>query len=194
MTVIYMLRHAQTNNNLEKLWHGSKTGPLNNTGIMQAEFIGQRMKDFAIDAILSSDSERAIETARIVSDKIGVPLVRKDPIFGERHFGGAEDLTSAEISRRYGITVANVLDEGIDRIPEAESIHSLESRVKEAMDFICTIFPGKTVLVTSHGGFVRMFYRTFAGDVNGKYFTNCSYYSIECTEKAHRIRDDLFNP
>ena len=194
MTVIYMLRHGQTDNNLKGLWHGAKSGSLNQTGVKQAEKAGLRLADAGIDLILSSDSERAIETALIVSEKISAPLAGRYPIFGDRHFGEAEGLTSSEISKRYGITVANVLDPAIDEIPRAESVQSLRRRAIKARDLICSNFPGKTVLVASHGGFVRMFYMTFAGDVSGKFFTNCSYYSIECMQRVCDVRNDLFTP
>ncbi len=187
-----MLRHGQTDNNIKGLWHGGKSGSLNQVGIKQAENAALALLDAGIDIILSSDSDRAMETAAIVSEKISVPLAGRYPIFGDRHYGEAEGLTSSEISRRYGITVANVLDPAIDKIPWAESVQSLRSRVIKARDLICRNFPGKTVLVTSHGGFVRMFYKTFAGDVSGKFFTNCSFYSVECIHGSCYLRNELF--
>ena len=192
LTVIYMLRHGQTDNNIKGLWHGGKSGSLNQVGIKQAENAALALLDAGIDIILSSDADRAMETAAIVSEKISVPLAGRYPIFGDRHYGEAEGLTSSEISRRYGITVANVLDPAIDKIPWAESVQSLRSRVIKARDLICRNFPGKTVLVTSHGGFVRMFYKTFAGDVSGKFFTNCSFYSVECIHGSCYLRNELF--
>ncbi len=192
LTVIYMLRHGQTDNNIKGLWHGGKSGSLNQAGVKQAEKAALALLDAGIDIILSSDSDRAVETAAIVSEKISVPLAGRYPIFGDRHYGEAEGLTSSEISRRYGITVANVLDPSIDKIPWAESVQSLWSRVIKARDLICRNFPGKTVLVTSHGGFVRMFYKTFAGDVSGKFFTNCSFYSVECIHGSCYLRNELF--
>ncbi|MHB1708144.1 MAG: histidine phosphatase family protein [Thermoplasmataceae archaeon] len=192
MTVIYMLRHGQTDYNIKGLWHGGKSGSLNEAGVKQAEKAAMTLLDAGIDIILSSDSDRAIETAAIVSEKISVPLAGRYPIFGDRGYGEAECLTSSEISRRYGITVANVLDPAIDKIPQAESVQSLRSRAIKARDLICSNFPGKTVLVTSHGGFVRMFYKTFAGDVSGKFFTNCSYYSVECLQEVCNLKNELF--
>ena len=191
-TVIYMLRHGQTDNNANGLWHGGKSGSLNQAGVKQAEKAALALLDAGIDIVLSSDSDRAMETASIVAEKISVPLAGKSPIFGDRHYGEAEDLTSSEISKRYGITVANVLDHAIDKIPRAESVQLLRSRVIKARELICLNFPGKTVLVTSHGGFVRMFYKTFAGDVSGKFFTNCSFYSVECINGSCYLRNELF--
>lgn len=67
------LRHAQATNNVHRILAGRSTGyPLTDLGAQQAEKIGDFLKPLSISRIYSSPIERAEQTAKIVSTKIGL--------------------------------------------------------------------------------------------------------------------------
>lgn len=191
MTQIYILRHGETDSNVRRSWHTGGSGSINDRGRQQAVLVANEFKKFGLDAVISSDSIRAMETASIVSEITGTKYYGSNKIFRERDFGDADDLTTPEILGRFGIIVNSVMDTGADELPGSESLHDLERRVGMAKNFICNQFPDDSVLVVTHGGFSRMFYKTFVGDIGGKYFQNCSYFSVSCDSMGCRLMIDL---
>ncbi len=67
---IYIVRHGQTDLNIQKRMQGRKGLPLNATGLAQAEACAESLKDVAFDKVFSSPQERAVQTAEIVSHGI----------------------------------------------------------------------------------------------------------------------------
>ncbi len=73
MSFFLFLRHAQATNNVHRILAGRSTGyPLTDLGAQQAEKIGDFLKPLSISRIYSSPIERAEQTAKIVSTKIGL--------------------------------------------------------------------------------------------------------------------------
>lgn len=64
---IYVVRHGQTDLNIQKRMQGRKGLPLNSVGISQAEASAAELCDVKFDAVYSSPQERAVQTAKIVS-------------------------------------------------------------------------------------------------------------------------------
>ena len=73
MTTIALIRHGQTNWNLEGRIQGQIDIPLNEQGRAQAHTLAERLKSKDFDAMISSDLARAQETAEILADKTGIP-------------------------------------------------------------------------------------------------------------------------
>ena len=67
--MIYLVRHGQTDWNIEKKTQGHTDIPLNGTGKRQAEELAEKIADLKIDRIISSDLLRARETAEIMNWK-----------------------------------------------------------------------------------------------------------------------------
>lgn len=92
---IYLLRHGQTDWNLEGKLQGRKNIPMNSNGVKQISEIAERLQElnFQVDFIISSPLDRAKESAGIVAEKIGFEgNVLYDEDFLERSFGLAEGL------------------------------------------------------------------------------------------------------
>ena len=64
---IYLVRHGQTDLNIQKRMQGRRGLPLNAVGRAQAEELGRELAGVRFDAVYSSPQERAVETARIAS-------------------------------------------------------------------------------------------------------------------------------
>ena len=82
-TTLYLVRHGETFDNQNRIMQGQTQGQLNTTGIAQAEEVSRQMADSSIDAVVSSDLQRAISTAEIIARPHGL-LVQTTPLLRER--------------------------------------------------------------------------------------------------------------
>ena len=102
--MIYLLRHAQTLNNLNRIIQGRIDFPLSESGKEYIKVVGSKFKKkgYKVDLIYSSPLKRAYESALIMKDSIGYlkDIIIYDNLI-EREFGEAEGLTlSKEIYDR----------------------------------------------------------------------------------------------
>ena len=86
---LYIVRHGQTEWNLEKRMQGRKDSPLTKLGARQAEKLGHSLVDTKWDAIYSSSSQRAVTTANIIRGKQETPITLRDEL-QEMSFGDWE--------------------------------------------------------------------------------------------------------
>ena len=96
MSTFYVLRHGQTDWNLEMRLQGSTDIPLNDTGREQARHAAGLLTGQSITRIVVSPLSRAMETARIVGDRLGLEPVIDDRLI-ERNFGLFEGMTIDEV-------------------------------------------------------------------------------------------------
>ncbi|QJC21949.1 histidine phosphatase family protein [Arcanobacterium buesumense] len=97
---IILLRHGQTENNSQARIQGTQNTPLNDIGRQQAQTVAGELALAGITRIISSDLQRAFDTARTVGHTIGIS-VEVDSRLRERGYGQWEGLTSAEIKEAY---------------------------------------------------------------------------------------------
>ena len=88
---LYLIRHGETQYNATKQMQGWGEVPLNDAGIAQAAQLAQRMPQFPLDHIYSSDLRRAVMTAAIIASTTDRPIAY-DPLYRERNPG---DLTNS---------------------------------------------------------------------------------------------------
>jgi len=160
-TRILLARHGETDWNKVGRWQGHADQPLNETGRAQAAELAQRLVGGSIDAIYASDLRRASETARIVGDVLGLPVV-EDAALREIDVGSWSGLTRAEVSDRFPDGFARWQAGEIGH--DGETREQLAARVVPAVERIAHVHPGATVLVVTHGGVVRTLRRHAAGD------------------------------
>ena len=96
MSTFYVLRHGQTDWNLEMRLQGSTDIALNDTGREQARHAAGILVDHGITKIVVSPLSRAMETARIVGDRLGLEPVIDNRLI-ERNFGLFEGMTIDEV-------------------------------------------------------------------------------------------------
>jgi broad specificity phosphatase PhoE len=152
VTTILLARHGETDWNRDHLWQGH-TGPsLNDTGRRQATRLAAQIE--AIDAVYSSDTMRAHETALILAQRHGLD-VATDPRLREVNFGLWEGLTRAQINDRFGGAFARWLS-GEGSTPDGgESDEAMAERVLAALSDIAARHPERRVLVVTSGGPIR---------------------------------------
>ena len=146
---IYLIRHGQTNWNVEKRLMGSTDTPLNKNGIEQVKSLGQKISQLEISHIFSSDLLRAKETAEIINNFINVDI-SLDSRLREFNYGDIEGKTLKEISSENWNRV-NLYPEQLN----AESLENVYDRVKNFFEDLAKRNISNVIIIT-HGGTLRM--------------------------------------
>lgn len=151
MTSLVLVRHGQTDWNLEGRYQGQTDLPLNETGRSQARGLAEQLADQPFEAIYSSDLQRAYETANIIAGKHNL-AVQSEPRLREVNLGGWEGMLVGDIMRCYpGEWEMRRHDPVHARPPGGESAAELASRIEAAMTEIARRHVVGPVLIVSHG-------------------------------------------
>jgi probable phosphoglycerate mutase len=151
MTHLYLIRHGQTDWNLEGRWQGHANVPLNENGRQQAAEIAQKLTSIGLAAIYSSDLQRAIDTAQAIAaaTDLGVQI---DPRLREIHQGKWQGMLAVDIEMRYGELLRQREDDPLSVAPPGgESVQQVRNRVIESIEEIRQRHPHERVAVVSHG-------------------------------------------
>ena len=144
-TILGLLRHGQTDWNIDLRLQGSTDIDLNDTGRKQALDAAAALNPEDWDIIISSPLSRARDTAAIVAEKLGMQVVIVPELI-ERSFGAAEGLDHASWRKLYE---SHVPIEGL------ESLEDLRTRTEHLLSLIANDYSGQRVLAVSHGAFIR---------------------------------------
>jgi broad specificity phosphatase PhoE len=169
VTRILLVRHGETDWNLDRRLQGHADRPLNDTGRAQARALADELADEQLDAVYASDLARAHETAHIVAETKSLRVTAL-PELRERHFGTWEGLSDDEIHERFPEEIAN------GTLGDGEPREEMNRRVLEALERIAAAHPDGTVLVVSHGGPLRAVLR------------HCEIDGVERVENCHVLR------
>ena len=151
-TRFLVLRHGQSEWNAMGRWQGQADIELTDLGYEQARRAADKLGTF--DAVASSDLRRALITATIIAETLGLGLLPADERFRETHVGEWQGMTHDEIERDWpGYLEAH------RRPPGFESDVSIVQRVGAALGDLATQFPGGQVLVIAHAGVLRVIRR-----------------------------------
>jgi broad specificity phosphatase PhoE len=150
MTQLWLIRHGQTDWNLEKRYQGHTDIPLNATGRAQAYELAASLSGQHFDTIYSSDLQRAYQTAEILAQALGLSM-HAHPGLREACHGEWEGKTVDEVRRQYEIAFIKELDPLNTRAPGGESARTVADRMAAAADEIARAYPDGMVLVVSHG-------------------------------------------
>lgn len=151
MTKFYLVRHGQTDWNIEGRYQGQADTLLNKAGEEQAVLAARQFIDKPVDAIFSSDLQRARHTAESIGKQVGLP-VHLDPRLREINHGIWEGMLYSDIVREYADEMKERdVNPMQARAPEGESVAEVSKRVLAAADDIARAYPDGTVVLVSHG-------------------------------------------
>ena len=137
MTTLYLVRHGETKDNVARIIQGQRQGELTPVGIAQMEDLAVSLSEIHFDAIISSDLQRAFDSAQILSHQLNLP-VQTTSLLRERDWG---DFTGRYIPDLKGLPM-----------PEnVEKMEALLLRAKSFLEWGKTTFPDKTILAVGHG-------------------------------------------
>ncbi len=153
MTELWLVRHGQTDWNLEGRYQGQSDVPLNATGLAQAADLAASLDGRHFDALYASDLARAYQTAQVIAARLGLP-VHTDTRLREINQGEWQGRTLDEIKGIYneGAQATHVtIDPVTARAPGGESVWEVSQRMAQAADDITRTYPHGAVLVVGHG-------------------------------------------
>lgn len=143
-TTIALLRHGQTDWNIDFRLQGTSDIPLNETGLAQARAAAEAISS-QWDVIVSSPLDRAVKTAQIVAERHALGELQIEPLLLERSFGEAEGMLYTEWREKFSDS----------KVPGGESIEELEARCHRLLEHLASKYRGKRVLTVSHGALIR---------------------------------------
>ncbi len=147
MTEIILVRHGETEWNVEEVFRGRVDIELNQTGTKQAELLAEYLSERKIDAIYSSPLKRAMKTAEIISGYHGLD-VKIAPGLIDFDCGEWQGLSLQEVKDSYKDTYAEWASrpERV-KIPGGESLNDVTQRAMKVVDDVIVKYGGAVVLV-----------------------------------------------
>lgn len=148
---LLLVRHGQTEANINQLWHGSTDTPLTELGTQQAERLAAYFHNYLpeIHAIYSSPLQRARITAEHIAAAGGHDL-RIDPRLMEFCAGELEGKRFTEMAGDDGFVKQMMADEH-HRAPGGETRYEVTRRFVAAVEEFHSNHPGENLVVVSHG-------------------------------------------
>jgi probable phosphoglycerate mutase len=186
MNTIYLVRHGENTANLTKEFsHRLIDYSLTPKGIVQARQTGEFFKDKRIDAIYSSPLKRAIETAAIIGQAIGVrPVIMEQ--FREVNVGLLEGLGGGPENWATHDSIVRAWFEGQPELmfPEGENYHMLLERMRSGVEQVLRDQDGKNIIIVGHGGIFTFTLKDICRDIDlaaliARQSHNCSITEIE---------------
>lgn len=168
MTKILLIRHGETAWNAVRRLQGHTDIPLSATGERQAEALAQALAAEPLDAIISSDLGRALQTAKAVAAQHPHLPLHVDAGLRERGYGAFEGLLYTEIAERYPVEFAEWQARDVDAVMPAggraaESFRQFYQRCQDGIARWAERYPRQSILVVAHGGVLECAYRAARG-------------------------------
>ena len=160
MARLILLRHGESQWNLENRFTGWVDVPLSPRGIQEAKNAGEKLRSFTFNRAFTSVLTRAIETLRLVLEAIGqtnIPIER-DKALNERMYGELQGLNKADTAKKYGDEQVKIWRRSYDIAPPGgESLKDTADRVLPYYETRIKpyILQGETILISAHGNSLR---------------------------------------
>ena len=164
MSYLVLVRHGESQWNLENRFTGWVDVPLSEKGIAEAKSAGERLKkeNIRFDHAYTSNLKRAQNTLQFILEKLGqsgLP-VEKDQALNERHYGDLQGLNKAETAKKFGDDQVKIWRRSYDIAPPGEGGESLKDTAARTLPYFEThilrdLRAGKNVLVSAHGNSLR---------------------------------------
>ncbi|MDK2741976.1 MAG: 2,3-bisphosphoglycerate-dependent phosphoglycerate mutase [Nitrospira sp.] len=160
MARLVLLRHGESQWNLENRFTGWVDVPLSEKGVEEAKQAGEKLREIRFDRAFTSVLTRANETLRIVLETIGqtdVPI-EKDKALNERMYGELQGLNKAETAKKYGDAQVKIWRRSFDvKPPGGESLKDTAERALPYYERMIKphLLKGETIIVAAHGNSLR---------------------------------------
>ena len=150
MTRFILMRHGQTQWNREERVRGRADLALDETGKRQAEAAALRLKEEHAVAVYCSPVRRAVQTAKIVGEKLSLPV---QPLEGliDLDFGSFEGLSGEEATKQYPELYRLWLQRPEQvRFPGGEGLEDVRQRFMPAVEQLAAKHQDQAVILVSH--------------------------------------------
>ncbi len=160
MPTLVLVRHGQSQWNLENKFTGWVDVDLTAQGENEARNAGKKLKGLSFQKAFTSDLKRAQRTLELILGEINqttIP-VEKDKALNERHYGDLQGLDKAETAKKYGDKQVHIWRRSYDIAPpKGESLKDTAARTLPYFNnkIIPELKSGKNILVAAHGNSLR---------------------------------------
>ena len=160
MGQLILVRHGQSQWNLENRFTGWVDVPLTPQGEREAVEAGKLLRDIEFDVAFVSVLIRAKETLRLLLEHAGQPNVPtlEDQAINERMYGDLQGLNKAETAQKFGDEQVRLWRRSYDVAPPGgESLKDTAARTLPYFNDVILpdVKAGKNVLVSAHGNSLR---------------------------------------
>jgi probable phosphoglycerate mutase len=163
VTRLVLVRHGETAWNALLRIQGHTDIPLNATGLWQAQRVAAALADEGLQAVYSSDLQRAATTAAAIAQRAGL-AVQHTVDLRERAFGAFEGASFTEIEQRWPEDARRWRQrEPAFQPGGGESLLQFSQRCVGAALGIAAQHPGQTIALVAHGGVLDCLYRAATG-------------------------------
>lgn len=162
-TTLYIVRHGQTEWNVLRKMQGHQDSPLTDAGILQAQWLGEYLREEHIDYVYSSSSARARRTAEIIRGDQAHRIVECDE-FKEINLGVWEGKTHNDITASHPVEYDHFWNDPEKfRMPGSETFQDVLQRAMGKIQDILTMHSGKSILIVTHTVVVKLLMAHFEG-------------------------------
>ncbi len=160
MATLVLVRHGQSQWNLENKFTGWVDVDLTPKGESEAKAAGQKLKGIKFDKAYTSDLKRAQKTLQLILGEIGQSKlpIEKDKALNERHYGDLQGLDKAATAKKYGDEQVHIWRRSYDIAPpNGESLKDTAARTLPYFNskIVPEVKAGKNILVAAHGNSLR---------------------------------------
>jgi broad specificity phosphatase PhoE len=145
-------RHGETDQNAGGIWQGQLDTAMSDKGRRQAESAAVALAAYRPSMIVSSDLQRAADTARTLASQVGLQ-VRYDERLREIHVGQWQGMTAGDVAEQFPeAQAALAAGEDIRRGVDGESLGQVAVRTRAAVDeMLADVGPGHCAVIATHG-------------------------------------------
>lgn len=160
MPKLVIVRHGQSQWNLENRFTGWIDVDLSEAGIAEAEKAAEKLKNYKFDSAYTSDLKRAQRTLDIILEKTGqenIPL-EKHKALNERMYGDLQGMNKDECRQKFGEDQVKIWRRSYDiPPPNGESLKDTADRVLPYYHSVIVpeLKKGKDILISAHGNSLR---------------------------------------
>ena len=152
VTKFCLVRHGTTDWNQQGRIQGCTDTVLNEQGRAEISRLAAELADEGWELVVTSSLQRAEESGEIIGRILKIPVFSYQDL-RERSFGPLEGLHFTEIKAQYPAGSDQPGLPGVDSKPE------IEARALMTMTSLASVFAHRRVIIVSHGGFLRAFFR-----------------------------------
>lgn len=150
MTRLVLIRHGETDWNVEGRYQGQADPPLNGRGLAQAKRLAEELEQARLEVLYTSSLLRARQTAEIICEHLGIPL-QVEPRMKEIDQGDWQTRLRVEIEDLYPELFQRWETEPWQVTPpKGEHLGEVQRRVNAAVDEILGRHPGQTIGIVAH--------------------------------------------
>ena len=155
-TIIYLVRHGQTQWNVAHKLQGHQDSPLTELGVRQAEWLGESLANEPLDVIYSSSSLRARRTAELISDTREIEILESHDL-KEINLGIWEGKTQAEVKEADPEQFDYFWNDPAKfHVQSSETYQEVSNRSIDLVHKIIHANQGKSILIVTHTVVVKL--------------------------------------